>query len=89
MSTRLQVPALGVLLALAAIAAGPALAQSLTTSLQAHGYAYQPHPPGAHASAALPWISVSRAGRPFETDPDPRIRFEMNRDNHDHRLGGS
>jgi hypothetical protein len=89
MSTRLQMPALAVLLALAAIAPGPALAQRLTTSHQVYGYAQQPHPPGAHASAAIPLNSAPRAGRFFETDPDPRIRFEMNRDNYDHRLGGT
>jgi hypothetical protein len=27
-------------------------------------------------------------GRRFETDPDPRIRFEMNRDDRDRRSGG-
>jgi hypothetical protein len=29
----------------------------------------------------------SPPGRPFETDPDPNIRFEMNRDDFDHRHG--
>jgi hypothetical protein len=89
MSTRLQAPALAVLLVLAAIAPGPALAQCRTTSHHAYGYAYQSYPPGAHASAPAPWISAPPAGRPFQTDPDPHIRFEMNRDDHDRRLGGS
>jgi hypothetical protein len=31
---------------------------------------------------------VSPRGRPFETDPDPNIRFEMNRDDFDRRHGG-
>ncbi len=30
---------------------------------------------------------VSPRGRPFETDPDPNIRFEMNRDDFDRRHG--
>jgi hypothetical protein len=87
MWTRLQVPALAVSLALAAIAPEPALAKRLTTSHQAYGSA-QPLPPGAHAAAATPLNPSPRTGRFFETDPDPRIRFEMNRDNYDHREGG-
>ena len=31
---------------------------------------------------------ISPRGRPFETDPDPNIRFEMNRDDFDRRHGG-
>jgi hypothetical protein len=30
---------------------------------------------------------VSPRGRPFETDPDPNVRFEMNRDDFDRRHG--
>jgi hypothetical protein len=30
---------------------------------------------------------LSAPGRPFETDPDPKIRFEMNRDDFDRRHG--
>jgi hypothetical protein len=30
---------------------------------------------------------ISPPGRPFETDPDPNIRFEMNRDDFDRRHG--
>ena len=30
---------------------------------------------------------ASPPGRPFETDPDPNIRFEMNRDDFDRRHG--
>jgi hypothetical protein len=89
MSTRFHAPALAVLLALAAIAPGPALAQCRTASHHACGYANQSYSPGARASAPAPWISAPLAGRPFQTDPDPRIRFEMNRDDRDRRLGGS
>jgi hypothetical protein len=32
--------------------------------------------------------AVSTRGRPFETDPDPNIRFEMNRDDFDRRHNG-
>jgi hypothetical protein len=31
---------------------------------------------------------ISPRGRPFETDPDPNIRFEMNRDDFDRRHSG-
>ena len=88
MWTRLQVPALAVPLALVAIAPAPALAKRLAISHQAYGFAQQPLPPGAHAAAATPLNSSPRGGRFFETDPDPRIRFEMNRDYFDHREGG-
>jgi hypothetical protein len=30
---------------------------------------------------------ISPPGRPFETDPDPNVRFEMNRDDFDRRHG--
>ena len=46
----------------------------------------------AKASAADSNVSSESAarsgGRWFETDPDPRIRFEMNRDDRDRRSGG-
>jgi hypothetical protein len=32
--------------------------------------------------------AVNSGGRWFETDPDPGIRFEMNRDDRDRRSGG-
>jgi hypothetical protein len=32
--------------------------------------------------------AVNSGGRWLETDPDPRIRFEMNRDDRDRRSGG-
>ena len=37
---------------------------------------------GARATVVAP------RGRPFETDPDPNVRFEMNRDDFDRRHGG-
>jgi len=46
-------------------------------------------PANAHGSAAasdaFPGPAVRSGGRWFETDPDPRIRFEMNRDDRDRR----
>jgi hypothetical protein len=96
MSSKLPAPALAALLMLAAITPEPALAKRHATSHRAypHGYAYQPQaddlnrgiPPGG--SSPLSRLAP-RPGRPFETDPDLRIRFEMNRDDRDRRLGGS
>jgi hypothetical protein len=49
-------------------------------------------PSNARASATesggFPTPAVNSGGRRFETDPDPRIRFEMNRDDRDRRSGG-
>jgi hypothetical protein len=46
-------------------------------------------PAYAHGSLAAPEAfpapAVRSGGRWFETDPDPRIRFEMNRDDRDRR----
>ena len=46
-------------------------------------------PANAHGSIAtgdvFPGPAVRSGGRWFETDPDPRIRFEMNRDDRDRR----
>jgi len=38
-------------------------------------------------SGGLPTPAVNSGGRWFETDSDPRIRFEMNRDDRDRRSG--
>ena len=65
--------------------------------LEHQGYTQSKHlkmrgPANARASAtefggfATP--AVNSGGRWFETDPDPRIRFEMNRDDRDRRSGG-
>jgi hypothetical protein len=61
-----------------------------------YGYLYQPQthdfngslPSGAEASSTYPRPAPWPA-RPFQTDPDARIRFEMHRDDFDRRLGGS
>ena len=49
-------------------------------------------PSNARASATefggFPTPAVNSGGHLFETDPDPRIRFEMNRDDRDRRSGG-
>ena len=46
-------------------------------------------PANAHGSIAAPDFFPAPAarsgGRWFETDPDPRVRFEMNRDDRDRR----
>ena len=42
----------------------------------------------ATESAGFPTPAVNSGGRWFETDPDPHIRFEMNRDDRDRRSGG-
>ncbi len=48
-------------------------------------------PSNARGSVADPDVfsgpAVRSDGRWFETDPDPRIRFEMNRDDRDRRAG--
>jgi hypothetical protein len=41
----------------------------------------------ATESGGFPTPAVNSGGRRFETDPDPRIRFEMNRDDRDRRAG--
>lgn len=97
MSSKLHVTALAALLGLAAIAPAVVHAQSITPSRHAYRHQYQQRihdfrsglPRGARASSAVPRISAPQAMRPFETDPDARIRFEMNRDDRDRRLGGS
>jgi len=40
------------------------------------------------SSGGVSAIVTPQRGRPFETDPDPNIRFEMNRDDFDRRRGG-
>jgi len=42
----------------------------------------------ATESGGFPTPAVNSGGRRFETDPDPHIRFEMNRDDRDRRSGG-
>ena len=46
-------------------------------------------PSDAYGSGGgVPTNVAPTRGRPFETDPDPNIRFEMNRDDFDRRRGG-
>ncbi len=49
-------------------------------------------PSNARGSVADPGVfsgpAVRSGGRWLESDPDPRIRFEMNRDDRDRRSGG-
>jgi hypothetical protein len=64
----------------------------------ASGYQSQPQlqrlkrrlPSNAYGSVGVAPTTVvaPRGGRPFETDPDANIRFEMNRDDFDRRHGG-
>jgi hypothetical protein len=63
----------------------------------ASGYQSQPQllrlkrrlPSNAFGSVGgIPATVVSPRGRPFETDPDANVRFEMNRDDFDRRRGG-
>jgi hypothetical protein len=83
MSGKIRAPVLAVLSTFAAIASTPVYAQCGIPRQDAYGCPSQPQiqdprraaPPRLHPFAAPP----------FETDPDPRVRFEMNRDNRDHR----
>jgi hypothetical protein len=66
---------------------------------QSHDYATSMHGQSRHlktralakaqgslvAPEVFPGPAVRSRGRWFETDPDPRIRFEMNRDDRDRR----
>ena len=87
MSSKLLVPVLAAPLALAAIAPGPVLALS-AEHYHAYGYRYQPYsydlhqpfPHGARGPFTGPQIFEPRAARPFQTDPDPSVRFDLNRD---------
>ena len=71
---------------------------SFGTGYGASGYSSQPQlqrlkrrfPSDAYGSVGgSPATVVSPRARPFETDPDPNVRFEMNRDDFDRRHGGS
>jgi hypothetical protein len=98
-----KLPALAALLTLAAVTSEPALAKRHTAPhhaylhqeysgygyygsdhyRQGYGYSYQPAIRDSSRGLSPP------PGRPSQTDPDPHIRFEMNRDDRDRRLGGS
>ena len=46
-------------------------------------------PSNAYGSVGgVPAAAAAPRGRRFETDPDPNVRFEMNRDDFDRRHGG-
>jgi hypothetical protein len=79
MSSKLRAP---VLAALSAIASAPVYAQCGTGN-EAYGCPYRPQ--SHDRKSAAPPRSHPFAAPPFETDPDPKVRFEMNRDNRDHR----
>jgi hypothetical protein len=92
MSNRIHAALLAALLPVAAIALGPVFAQNTASDRNANSHSYygnQPQanevrtPSGARGFSAVPGIQH------VETDPDAHIRFEMNRDDRDRRLGGS
>ncbi len=77
-------------LVIASVAPIGAHAQSYGAVAQGYGGASRV-PANARGSATesggFPTPAVNSGGRRFETDPDPRIRFEMNRDDRDRRAG--
>ena len=99
MSSKTNVVAAAVLL-VASVAPVAAFAQGhgSTNSMPGHQFhAQSKHPKtrvpfDARGSAADSDVfagpAVRSGGRWLETDPDPRIRFEMNRDDRDRRSGG-
>jgi hypothetical protein len=102
MSTKINVPVLAALLVIGVAVPGPASAQTFgngwnrsgsRTQIQQQLQRLRKQLPSnafgsAAGSAAVPHSLVSPRGRPFETDPDPNVRFEMNRDDRDRRAGG-
>jgi hypothetical protein len=98
MSNRIHAAALAALLAVATIASGPVLARNMATDRNANShfyYGYQPQvndlvmSSGARGFSTVPTALSRPSVHSFETDPDAHIRFEMNRDDRDRRLGGS
>lgn len=98
MSPKANIAVVAALLVAIAAPAG-AFAQSYGSAYtmpghQLHAQSKQPKarvPFDAKASASefdSSGPAVRSGGRWFETDPDPRIRFEMNRDDRDRRSGG-
>jgi hypothetical protein len=83
MSNKLRAPVLAALSTLAAIASSPVYAQCGTSRHDANSCPYQ-SPIYDQKGAAPPRLHPF-AAPPSETDPDPNVRFEMNRDNRDHR----
>jgi hypothetical protein len=98
MSNRIHVVALAALLAVATIAPGPVLARNMATDRDANSYSdfgYQPQvndlrrSSGARRFLTVPMALSRPSAHPFEMDKDAHVRFEMNRDDRDRRLGGS
>ena len=100
MTTKINVPVLAALLVIGVAVPGPTSAQTFGNGWDTSGSRTQQQlqrlkkqlPSNAFGSAAgaaaVPHSLVSPRGRPFETDPDPNVRFEMNRDDRDRRAGG-
>jgi hypothetical protein len=95
MSKKINIPALAALLVVVVAAPGPVFAQNFRvdpsqTQLQRLKRQLPSNAYGSVAgSAAVPRALGTPRGRPFETDPDPNVRFEMNRDDRDRRAGSS
>jgi hypothetical protein len=96
-SNRCYAQAFAALLAAAAIVSGPVIARDGTARRHAEGSMHGPvrydlktrFRPGVYGLSAVPSVQALPGGRWFETDPDPHVRFEMNRDDHDRRASGS
>ena len=98
MSSKTNVVAAAVLLVASAPVGAFAQSYGSTNAMPGHQFhAQSKHlktrvPSDARGSAAgsdvFPGPAVRSGGRWLETDPDPRIRFEMNRDDRDRRSGG-
>jgi hypothetical protein len=98
MSNRIHAAVLAAPRAVATIAPGPVLARKMATDRNANSHSYCGHPPqvndlrmssGARRFSTVPTVLSRPTAHPFETDPDAHVRFEMNRDDRDRRLGGS
>jgi hypothetical protein len=94
MSSKLLAPILAAPLALAAIAPDPVLARKAANHLRAYrhyqkhygqAHSHQPYSQGPYGQApardagSFPFFEPP-PGRPLQTDPDPNVRFELNRD---------
>jgi hypothetical protein len=93
MSKKINMPALAALLVVVVAVPGPVFAQSFRdgashTQLQRFKRQVPSNAFGSVAGPA-PHTVVSPRERRFETDPDPNVRFEMNRDDRDRRAGAS
>jgi hypothetical protein len=91
MSSKVNIAAVAALL-VASVAPVGAYAQShdgATLMVRQSRHLKANLPANAHGSVvapdALPGPAARSSGRWFETDPDPRIQFEMNRDDRDRR----